>query len=210
MKRYILSALALLMLGACATTATPPSGSAPPGAISSTGTPITLGIAPEDVARIDALLTQTRDLLLLAPDVARIQWNAKRPVENRKSDAAIVDHAASEAPKYKADPGLFRDYFLALVEASRFVRIELTKQWKTANAPATMTLTRSVAQVQGASDAITPTLMQALADVAPVLKIPGARGVVETRAKDIMPTKSALSDPTRAIAVRPLLERAAP
>lgn len=210
MKRYILSTLVVLVLGACATTATPPSATTPTGTVSSTGAPITLGIAPEDTARIDALLTQTRDLLLLAPDVARIQWNAKRLADNRKSDAAIVDHAAGEAARYKADPGLFRDYFQALVEASRYVRTELTKQWKAAHAPATMTLTRSVAQVQSASDTITPALMQALADAAPVLKIPGARNVVETRAREIMPTKSALSDPTRAMAIRPLLERAAP
>lgn len=207
MKRNAFALVATLVLGACATT---PIQTPPDGSKTSTGAPITLAISTGEVARIDALLIQTRDLLLLAPDVARIKWNAKSmAVENRKAEAALVDNAAREATRLRADPGLFRDFFLAQIEASKFVQTGLFKQWRATNTPA-MTLTRSVAQVQSASDTITPALMQALADVAPVLKIPGARAVVEARAQEIMPTRSSLSDPTRAIAIRPLLERAAP
>lgn len=219
MKRLTIAAMCAWVLSACTTTAITSTGTgtvpssvtpAPPTATSSTGQPITMGVGAEDIARLDVLLTQTRELLLLAPDVARIKWDTRQPVDNRRAEAAIVDNAAREATKYKSDPGLFRDYFSAQVNASKYVQTQLIEQWRAAKAPKAMTLTRSVAQVQTASDTITPKVMQALADAAPVLKIPGARAVLETRAKEIMPTKSALSDPTRAIAIQPLLERAAP
>ena len=193
------------------TTLTPPAAvAAPPSATSSGGQPITMGVGAEDVARLDALLAQTRELLLLAPDVARVKWNARQAVANPRAEGAMIEAATRQAAKYKADSGLFHDYFSAQVEASKYVQSQMIDQWRAAKAPKTLTLTRSPAQIQAASDAVTPKVMQALADAAPVLKIPGARGVLETRAKEIMPTKSALSDPTRAIAIRPLLERAAP
>lgn len=219
MRRIVYVLIGAAALAGCTTTATNHTGAtptppatiaAPPTATSSGGQPITMGVGTEDIARLDALLTQTRELLLLAPDVARLKWNARQPVANARAEAAMIDGATKQAVKYKADAGLFHDYFSAQVEASKFVQSTMIEQWRAAKAPKTITLTRSAAQIQAASDAVTPKVMQALADAAPVLKIPGARGVLETRAKEIMPTKSALSDPTRAIAIRPLLERAAP
>lgn len=219
MKRFALVLICAAALAGCATThtTTTPGGdapsnvlAAPPTASSSTGQPITMGVGAEDIARLDTLLAQTRELALLAPDVARVKWNTRQPVANARAENAMVAAAAREAAKYKADPGLFRDFFSAQIEAAKFVQTKMIEQWREAKAPKTMTLTRSPAQIQAASDAITPKLMQALADAAPVLKIPGARAVLETRAKEILPTKSALSDPTREIAIRPLLERAAP
>lgn len=218
MRRIVYLLIGAAALAGCTTTATTHNSTAPatsavtaapPSATSSGGQPITMGVGAEDIARLDALLTQTRELLLLAPDVARIKWNARQAVANPRAEAAMIDGATRQAAKYKADAGLFHDYFSAQVEASKYVQSQMIEQWRAAKAPK-VTLTRSPAQIQAASDAVTPKVMQALADAAPVLKIPGARAVLETRAKEIMPTKSALSDPTRAIAIRPLLERAAP
>jgi chorismate mutase len=159
-------------------------------------------------AHIDALLTQTRELLLLAPDVARIRWNAKQMPEDAAAEQAIVNAAVAQATQLNSDPELFRAFFKAQLEASKFVQSEMHKQWREARL-GNITLMRTPAQVQAASDDITPRLLQALAKAAPALKAIGVRSLIETRAAEIMPTRSALSDPTRAIAIRPLLERAA-
>ncbi|WP_028310257.1 hypothetical protein [Derxia gummosa] len=187
---------------------------APPAAAAGTTPARPLPPAPitaDQLAKLDNLLLLTRDLLNLAPDVARIRWNAAqgKPVApGADIDAARGDAAARLARDFNADPDLVRDYFRAQSEASRYVQSALWAQWTRAGTPPTMTLIRGDAQVQAVSDRITPKLMRALADAAPALRAIGAKNAIAAHAKDKLPTRSALSDPTRAIAIRPLLDRA--
>lgn len=171
--------------------------------------PATVGLTDTQQAAIDRLLTATRDLALLSLDVARIKWNAKQPVDNPRAETNLLQGVGAEAKRLHADPALFRDYFQAQIDASKFVQFELFRQWREAKVPM-VTLTQSPAQVQAASDQHTATLLSALADVAPSLKAAGARSYIENRARELLPTRSALSDPTREIAIAPLLARAAP
>ncbi|CAN5449420.1 hypothetical protein BH09PSE6_BH09PSE6_22660 [soil metagenome] len=172
------------------------------------GTPAAPPIATRQAAALDTLLINTRDLLLLAPDVARIRWNAKQTDLGTEGDQRIADEAVAQAAQYKADPTLFRDYLQAQSAASRYVQNALFKQWRDAGV-GQLTLTRTPAQVQAASDSLSPQLLASLAAAAPVLKTPGIRPLIESRAQELLPTRSALSDPTRALAIRPLLDRAA-
>ncbi|WP_085314519.1 chorismate mutase family protein [Derxia lacustris] len=232
-SRVVFTGLFALTLAGCAAPSIPGHGAAPAPAAPSAPTPSAApapvaspappaAVPPRPVApapingaqliRLDDLLGLTRELLNLAPDVARIRWNAsqgKPATAGADLDAARGEAAARLAASYNADPELFRDYFRAQSEASRFVQGELFAQWKRAGAPPTMTLTRSEAQVQATSDKLTPRLMRALADAAPGLRAGGARAAVAAHAKTRLPTRSALSDPTRAIAIKPLLDRAA-
>lgn len=201
MIQRMFMAVLVAMLAACAS---------PGGPSIFLPTPAPLPSLPaEQIARIDALLLQTRELLLLAPDVARIKWNAKIPVVNKAAEAELVNGAALQAPRYKADPRLFKDFFQAQVDASRFVQTELHRQWREQNVPPVLTLTRSAAQIQVASDTVTPKLMAALAAIGPTLAMPGAKSTIEMRANELLPTRSSLSDPTRRISIAPLLARAA-
>jgi hypothetical protein len=71
-----------------------------------------------------------------------------------------------------------------------------------------MTLTRTPAQLQAAATELTPRLLAALSQMPAVLKKKGAATQIQLRALDIMPNRSALSEPTRNIAIAPLLSRA--
>lgn len=172
-------------------------------------TPVQAGLTESQQGAIDRLLTATRDLALLSLDVARIKWNAKQPVDNSRAEASLLQGVAAEAKRLQSDPSLFREYFQAQIDASKFVQFELFRQWREAKVPS-VTLTQTPAQVQAASDTHTAALLAALAEVGPSLKAMGARPYIETRARELLPTRSALSDPTREIAIAPLLARAAP
>ncbi|CAN5153189.1 hypothetical protein BH10PSE17_BH10PSE17_12190 [soil metagenome] len=188
-----------------------PTGTAPvtnPEPSSSEGTQTAAPIPTRQAAALDALLINTRDLLLLAPDVARIRWNAKQTDLGSDGDQRVIDEAVAQAAQYKADPALFRDYMQAQFAASRYVQNALFKQWRDAGV-GQLTLTRTPAQIQTASDSLSPQMLSTLAAAAPVLKTPGIRAFIESRAQELLPTRSALSDPTRALAIKPLLDRAA-
>lgn len=184
-------------------------GSLPTAPIGSVS-PSLPAFAPDNLAKIDAVLDPMRELLRLAPDVARVKWNEKRPVANRATDTALVEAAAQQAPRYGGDPALYRAVFRALVEASNYAQGELIKQWADQKRPPTQTLTRTPVQIQAVSDEVSPRLLKALAEVTPVLALPGARAAIEARAKEFMPSSSsALAEPTRNMAIAPLLARAA-
>ncbi|MFN7537025.1 MAG: hypothetical protein ACK5QN_04955, partial [Burkholderiales bacterium] len=112
------------------------------------------------------------------------------------------------AVRYQADLELVRAFFRGLIEADRFVQTELHKQWRNQGVPPTMTLTRTPTQLQAAATELTPRLLAALSQMPAVLKKKGAAAQIQLRALDIMPNRSALSEPTRNIAIAPLLSRA--
>ncbi|HEU4622160.1 MAG TPA: hypothetical protein VFS42_08035 [Burkholderiaceae bacterium] len=163
----------------------------------------------DQVARIDALLLLERDLLRLAPDIARIRWNDKAPIGNRDDDDARTAAAMKLAVRYQIDPVFVRDVFTALTQASNFAQSELHKQWREQRRPPLLTLTRTPAQVQSIMDGLVPRIVQALANAGPALRTPGAYAMIEARAAEAMPSVSALAEPTRRRAIKPLLDRAA-
>lgn len=167
------------------------------------------GWTENDMNKINMVLTLTRELLLLAPDVARVSWNNKSVLQDRANDMKRLQALEQAAARYKTDPVLVRDYFQGLIEADRYVQTELHKQWRAQGVPATITLTRTAAQLQAASEDLTPKLLAALAQVLPVLSKPGATAQIQMRALEILPKRSALSEPTRELALAPLLARAA-
>ena len=203
-NRYLVLA-AVLILGACTTL--------PPDKPVETGKPVATVVVIEsieeaDIAKINTLLALTRELLLLAPDVARVNWNNKVSPENKLRDEQQLKALEQAAVRYQADLELVRAFFRGLIEADRFVQTELHKQWRNQGVPPTMTLTRTPTQLQAAATELTPRLLAALSQMPAVLKKKGAAAQIQLRALDIMPNRSALSEPTRNIAIAPLLSRA--
>jgi chorismate mutase len=205
-RRFIglFALVAVLVLGACITSPvikSPESSQTPVIAVDDS-------IGEADIVKINTLLTLTRELLLLAADVARVNWNNKAALDNKAQDAQQLKALEQAALRYQADVELVRDYFQGLIEADRFVQTELHKQWRSQGAPRTMTLTRTPAQLQATASEIKPKLLAALSQMPAVLKKKGAATQIQVRALEIFPNRSALSEPTRNMAIAPLLSRA--
>jgi chorismate mutase len=201
---------AVLLLGACASSPPPArpaenSKARPSPVVSAT---VPASIEEADIAKINTVLSLTRELLLLAPDVARVNWNNKVSPENKTQEAQQLKSLEQAAVRYQTDVELVRAYFQALIEADRFVQTELHKQWRSQGVPPIMTLTRTPAQLQAAATEIRPKLLAALSQMPDVLKKKGAAAQIQARALEILPNRSALSEPTRNIAIAPLLSRA--
>lgn len=172
-----------------------------------TTAPLPNSINAEDLEKIDAVLNLTRDLLLLAPDVARVSWNNKVNVDELSEDPAQLKNISQAAALYKADTTFITEYFQGLIKADRYVQSELHKQWRAQGVPATMTLTRTQTQLQNVSAELLPKLLAALAALPPVLEKKGAANSVRHRALEFLPNRSALSEATREMAIAPLLKR---
>ena len=210
-----------LLLTACATApfsshptpapvANSAKNSAPNSSSNANVTPAALpaSIKPQDLEKIDAALNLTRDLLLLAPDVARVSWNQKIDLGDPSEDQARLKNISQAAALYKADTAFMTEYFQTLIKADHYVQTELHKQWRAQGVPPTMTLTRTPAQLQNASAELLPKLLAALAALPPVLEKTGAANSVRSRALELLPNRSALSEATREMAIAPLLKRA--
>lgn len=202
MKRAFALLSVTALMCACAT----PSRFLPPAAPA----PITTSqaIPIDQLARIDAVLFAERDLLRLAPDLARVKWNDKTPIVDRAADEQRIVDALGDATRVQADPTLVRDTLRALNEASNFAQNELHKQWREQKRPPMQTLTRTPAQIQASYNEIVQRLLAALAQLPTALRVPGAYGVVDQRAAEAMPSVSSLAEPVRRIAIKPLLDRA--
>lgn len=199
----LITATCLLGVVGCASVGRPT-----PPTTSPVAPPLAADINAADIEKIDAVLSATRELLLLAPDVARVSWNEKNSPADRSGDEARLQSIQNAAKNYDIEPSFLRDYFQALIEADRYVQVELHRQWRAQRVPPTMTLTRTKVQLQAASAKISPQLLTALTHVLPALKKTGAAAALRSRALEFMPNRSALSEPTRNIVMAPLLSRA--
>jgi chorismate mutase len=197
----------VLTLGAC--TSSVPIIKQAEGVVSVPSTVVVESIEEADIEKINTVLTLTRELLLLAPDVARVNWKNKASPENKSSDESQLRAIEQAAVRYQTDPELIRDYFQGLIEADRYVQTELHKQWRTQGMTLNITLTRTPAQLKSAATELNPQLLAALSHLSAVLRKKGAATQIQIRALEIFPNRSALSEPIRNIVIASLLRRAA-
>jgi chorismate mutase len=195
-----------LTLSACTTSA--PIIEKTEGAAPVAPTALVESIAEPDIEKINTVLTLTRELLLLAPDVARVNWKNKASPENKSRDESQLRAIEQAAIRYQTDPELVRDYFQGLIEADRYVQTELHKQWRSQGIPLNITLTRTPAQLKRAASELNPQLLAALSHLPAVLRKKGTAMQIQARALEIFPNRSALSEPIRNIVIAPLLSRA--
>jgi chorismate mutase len=158
-------ALILLLASGCATA---PQGSA------------------TDTARVDRLLRLVRERLDVAPEVARIKWNTKAPIEDLPREKQIIDGVAQRAPQYGLEPQVASAFFQAQIEASKIIQNALHAEWTARGQPLFEKVADLGKDVRPVLDRLTPAMMQALAEALPVVRQPGGRQLLEGQIKTVL------------------------
>lgn len=159
----------------------------------------------DDAARIDSLLGAMRERLDVAPEVARVKWNTKGPIEDLPREKQIVDAVARAAPDHQLDPAVASAFFQAQIDASKVVQRALHQQWTAANQSPFEKVPDLGKDIRPILDRLTPALLKALGDAMPVLRRPGSRALLDARADAILAGAPGGTDAVR-VALAPLRE----
>ncbi len=182
-RRRFIGALGALLLAACATPRTAPA-----------------------TRQLDHLLRLIDERLSYMDDVARNKWNSGAPIEDLPREREIIDGLGRQATGYGLDPALVRDFFRAQIEASKIIQRARFAEWKAQNQPPFRNPPDLREKIRPALDALTPRLMQALADAQPLLKSSDFAPLVTERAAAVMRTTDVAA---RDEAISPLLSTGA-
>jgi hypothetical protein len=156
-------------------------------------------------AQLRSLIVAMRDLLNLSPDIARRQFADRLPPQNPVQDKRWMLIALQLGDLQRLPAEKTRRFMQAQVEAANFAKRGLFNLWE--KEPSKLRLRP---QIDTIAENQIGQLIQSFARAQPALKISGARAAIETLALIEMPNRNALSEPTRKLAIDPLLGMAAP
>lgn len=159
----------------------------------------------DDTERVDVLLGAVRQRLDVAPEVARVKWNTKAPIEDLAREKQIVDGVAKAAPDYALDPAAASAFFQAQIDASKVIQRALHAQWTAREQPAFEKVPDLGKDIRPVLDRLTPALMKALAGAMPVLTRPGAQALLDARTQVVLAGAPGGADAVQ-VAVAPLQE----
>lgn len=169
------------------------------------GCATTASFTAADTATVDRLLELIKERLDVAPEVARIKWNTKAPIEDLPREEQVIEGVAKRAAEYGLDPQTARIFFRAQIEASKALQTTLHADW-TARGQAPFAKVGDLGEdIRPVLDQLTPTTIGALADALPVLQQPGGRQLLEAQSKAIL-AKTPGGDAAVREAVAPLLK----
>ncbi len=162
-----------------------------------------------DIEKIDRVLALIQQRLGYMDDVARNKWNSGAPIEDLPREREIIAGIGQRAAGYGLDAGIAQDFFRAQIEASKVIQNMRFSEWRVQSQPPFRNLPDLRDEIRPALDALTPAMMNALAAALPVLRAPGAPGVVDARAAAIATGVSAAA-PALETAVAPLKRISSP
>lgn len=139
-----------------------------------------------DTAAVDRLLGLIGQRLDVAPDVARVKWNTKAPIEDLSREKDIIDGVARRAGEYGLDPAIAGRFFQGQIEASKTVQNRLHAEWTAATHPPFSEVADLERDIRPVLDRLTPLLMRGLADAVPVIQQPGGRQLLNARAQALL------------------------
>ena len=197
--RWISPALAAVLLSACGLLEVQRT-SAP-----AVSTAALANFPDAEEAQLRSLIVAMRDLLNLSPDIARRQFADRLPPQNPVQDKRWMLIALQLGDLQRLPAEKTRRFMQAQVEAANFAKRGLFNLWE--KEPSKLRLRP---QIDTIAENQIGQLIQSFARAQPALKISGARAAIETLALIEMPNRNALSEPTRKLAIDPLLGMAAP
>jgi chorismate mutase len=139
-----------------------------------------------DTAAVDRLLGLIGQRLDVAPDVARVKWNTKAPIEDLSREKDIIDGVARRASEYRLDPAIAGRFFQGQIEASKTVQNRLHAEWTAATHPPFTEVADLERDIRPVLDRLTPLMMRGLAGAVPVIQQPGGRQLLNARAQALL------------------------
>jgi chorismate mutase len=159
--------------------------------------------ATPDGGKIDHLLMLIGQRLDYMNDVARNKWNSGAPIEDLPREREIIETLGRQAAGYGLDAATARDFFRAQIEASKIIQHTRFAEWRAESQPPFKSVPDLRDEIRPALDALTPRLMQSLADARPSLQSPGGAALVRMRALSLI-SVPASDVPARDEAIAPL------
>ncbi|HEY8025194.1 MAG TPA: gamma subclass chorismate mutase AroQ [Burkholderiaceae bacterium] len=181
----MLQLLALTLLQSCA--------HAPPSA----------GDRPE-IARLMQLIDQR---LAIAPMVAEAKWNSGAPIDDPTREKLLLDTLGRQAQAAGLDRTFAQRFFQAQFDAGKLIQTALHARWRIENRPPFDAAPDLARDVRPLLDQMTPNLIAALRDVAPLLNDQGTKSDLEIQGKQWI--RGDYDGAPRTAALQVLMERAA-
>jgi chorismate mutase len=151
---------------------------------------------------IDHLLRVMASRLALQHDVARWKWHAKRPIEDRARENALLERMERRAVQRGLDPARVRAVFTAQIEVGkRLQRADFTA-WHLQGAPAPGP---DLALLRWRLDRVSEELVDALAQAEPWLSALKDKDSLEIRARSQLRVPG-VNDALRREVLQPLTE----
>jgi len=150
---------------------------------------------------VTRLLALTAERLAIADQVAQSKWNSKAAIEDLPRERQVVNDGVTVAGKQGVAPALARQFLAAQIEASKAVQWRRHREWTLAKAAPFEHPADLLTDIRPHLDALTPKLIAALAEAAPVLANTDLRELAATvpQGADAFAWK---------VAIAPLLEHA--
>jgi hypothetical protein len=167
--------------------------------------PALTGFPDAEETQLRALIVAMRDLLRTAPDVARTQFVRRQPAFNAAQDKRWLEVAGQLGALQNLPPEQTRVFMQAQLDASNFAKRGMYATWE--KEPSRLPLKPNIEQV---AESHIGEVIKRFARAQPALKIPGAKAALEAIAVQELPNRNPLSEPTRKLALEPLIALAAP
>lgn len=119
---------------------------------------------------VGAVLALIDARLKLAPDVARYKWNTGGAIEDAAREQAIIAGLGRQAAQLGLPVDWSEGFFRAQIEASKTVQRALFAQWRAQGAGKFADTPDLAGRTRPQLDALTPRLLQALAQAWPLLR----------------------------------------
>jgi chorismate mutase-like protein len=165
--------LVWLILALCCLPGAAWSGAAQPPAPSDATPPETSSAAGKQPASAAPHLIVLRDLieqrLALMPDVARYKWHQASPIEDVPREQKIIEGLQQQALALGIPATCAESFFRAQIEAAKQIQREHFSHWQQAGAAPVAAAPDLALVTRPKLDALTPQLLQALAQVWPTL-----------------------------------------
>ena len=197
--RLIAFATATLWLSACGLLEVQRSGS------TASSVPALANFPDTEEAQLRSLILAMRDLLNLSSDIARTQFAKRLPSHNPNQDERWMQIALQLGNLQRLPEQTTRTFMQGQIEAVNFAKRGLFAVWE--KEPSKLALKP---QIDTIAENQIGELIQSFARAQAALKIQGARAAIEAIALMEMPNRTSLSEPTRKLAIGPLLRMAAP
>lgn len=132
---------------------------------------------------MEQLLTLMDERLKLMADVARYKWNTKGAIEDLPREKAIISSLGQQATAAGIPAERAERFFAAQIEAAKTVQRALFKQWETTHHGPFVDAPDLQNEIRPRLDALTPKLIQALANNLNSLNDPTQRVEIDRAAE---------------------------
>jgi chorismate mutase len=160
------------------------------------------GIAGQNGADVDRLLSLMQQRLALMDEVARWKWSAGQQIVDPKRERELLEKVVERGQAKGLDPELIRGFFAAQMEAAKSLQQARFDLWS-ANKQKPDAGAGDLTVLRKRIDALNDELIDALAQLSPRLPDPAVQQTLRQHAQEILSSQDLA--PVREMVIAPLM-----